>query len=795
MMRLKLKLIYLLSIAGAAICAPLSAGAQLRINEIMQSNVGGVLDDLNEFPDSWVELYNTGSEAVDLSQYSIGLEAEASTAYRLPAMTIEPGAFQLVYCDKEGTALHTDFRLDSGKGSLYLFCGAEPADSLPSIKKMPAPGVAYGRKTEDSDKWGYQAQPTPGAPNCGSLVKELLPAPLFSEPGGVRTEPLELALSLPEDAPEGARILYTLDGSAPAPADTLTCVYTEPLHIDASVCVRAVAEAEGHISPTATTQSYIFHPREQTLPVVSISCDPDYFYSDELGIYSDHVWSDDKMNYEHDWRRPVNIEYFQTDGTAPVNQLCEVRVKGAYSRRFGLKSLAVYANKRFGTKRFDYEFFPGDKPGITDFKSIELRNGGNNFIWLPFRDAYMQHMFGVNTNVDFSAYQPTIFYINGVYKGLINVRERTNEDYVYSNYAGLEDIALVENYWELKAGTAKDYFAFCNFYSQTHSLAEWNQVLDVDEFLNVWCAEAIFNNNDFPNNNSIYWRPLQEGGRWRFILKDLDCGLGLSPHYYPDFPFFDRIWHPEKYPQMQSIPDISKRLFLNLLANEDAKNKFIDKMAVYMGDFLRAEFQVPELQNWADVIETEYQPHREVYGYEEWSPLQEQVDLVQRWITERIPFMYGHIADFFVLGTPVPLSINDAEASAPLHVALNGIGLRKPGFDGCWFAGRSLTLTLADNDTEAGGVQGWRMDMAKNGEVTSVLIASPEFTEADFPLADRVTLTPLYELSGIDALQCAPAPAPVYYDLQGRCLGTSRPTAPGIYVQTRGTVASKFVVR
>ena len=32
--------------------------AQLVINEIMQSNIECTMDDIHEFPDSWVELYN-----------------------------------------------------------------------------------------------------------------------------------------------------------------------------------------------------------------------------------------------------------------------------------------------------------------------------------------------------------------------------------------------------------------------------------------------------------------------------------------------------------------------------------------------------------------------------------------------------------------------------------------------------------------------------------------------------------------------------------------------------------------
>ena len=48
-----------------------SAPAQVVINELMQSNIDCVMDDLNEFPDSWVELYNSGTTSVNLNQYAI----------------------------------------------------------------------------------------------------------------------------------------------------------------------------------------------------------------------------------------------------------------------------------------------------------------------------------------------------------------------------------------------------------------------------------------------------------------------------------------------------------------------------------------------------------------------------------------------------------------------------------------------------------------------------------------------------------------------------------------------------
>ena len=45
------------------------AGAQLVINELMQSNVDCIMDDLNDFPDSWVELCNAGTNEVNLGDY------------------------------------------------------------------------------------------------------------------------------------------------------------------------------------------------------------------------------------------------------------------------------------------------------------------------------------------------------------------------------------------------------------------------------------------------------------------------------------------------------------------------------------------------------------------------------------------------------------------------------------------------------------------------------------------------------------------------------------------------------
>ena len=226
----------------------------LVINELMQSNIDCIMDDLKEFPDSWVELYNNSDKTIVLKDYQIGTNAD--NAWQLPCITVEAKSFVIVYCDKEGTDLHTDFRLETGKGCMiYLFKGNEKVDSLPApLPKMPAPNIAYGRKTDGGNEWGYQLTPTPKAPNCGEICdgKHILGEPIFSQKGRVEngTQSLRLKLSLPEGAPEGTEIRYTSDGTEPTASSTICPA--SGFAVKKSTTVRAKLFCNGWLSPMST---------------------------------------------------------------------------------------------------------------------------------------------------------------------------------------------------------------------------------------------------------------------------------------------------------------------------------------------------------------------------------------------------------------------------------------------------------------------------------------------------------------------------------------------------------------
>ena len=755
----------------------------LVINELMQSNIDCIMDDLNDFPDSWVELYNPTDAAINLGDYKIGTKDKIDKAWQLPNKSVAAKGYVIIYCDKAGedegvSAMHTNFRLESGKdGKLYLFKGSEIVDQLTGMAKQPAPNIAYGRKTDGADDWGYQAIPTPGEANCGTTYKKVLGEPVFSTKGRVKIATgsnTKLTLSLPDDAPEGTTIRYTLDGSEPTESSQ---EYTSPLFFNSNKIVRAKLFCDGYLSPRSTCHSYIFFPnnRALTLSVVSIMTDNKYLNDSKIGIFVDGTYSNNQKNYEYNWRRPMNIELFETsDQESVINQLGEMRVTGGATREYARKSLGIYANKRFGEKRLNYEFFPDQKPGLKDFKSIMLRNAGNDFDYLFMRDAIIQRTMAQHVDLDWQAWRPVIVYINGEYKGLLNIRERSNEDNIYTNYDGLEDIDMIENDSELKEGTWDNFNAFKAFYNETgHTLAEYAEWMDWQEYINLMIENIYFNNQDFPGNNNVIWRPQAEGSKWRWITKDTDFGLGLygsSPDYNTIKWLYSNNYDPNR--NWANKPEHTI-LFRHLMADTDFKTEFLNRAAIYMGDFLNENGTREVWDAMYDMIKTEYPYHRELIN-RWWPNYNDELNTARNWLNQRTYYVYKQLADYYNWGTLRTLTINK-QTKGDITITVNGVKLTGKVFDGKYYQNR--TLTIVGQATGGDEVTGWKVTGAMSEEVqgNELTLQMPK---------GSIAIEPLFgDISGIEDVQHSTfnSKLSTIYDLMGNKVKT--PQADRIYIQ------------
>ena len=758
-------------------------GQNLIINELMQSNIDEIMDDLNDFPDSWVEIYNLGPEPVNLTNYRIGITPNPNEAYSLPARIVPAGGFCIIFCDKESQGLHTNFRLDSGKNcQVYLFMGNSIIDKVENLPKQPAPNVAYGRFSEGANNWGYQLITTPGYSNARSICdkEKILGNPIFSKKGSVQTGSLDIFLELyvPAESPEGTTIRFTTDGREPTMSDK---VYQSPIHITSTTIIRAKLFCDGWLSPRSVVQSYILFPRELTLPVISIATNDAYLYDVRLGIFPNNDTS--ILTYHHNWRRPINLEYFEGENTESViNQLCETRVGGGASRENPRKTMIVYANKRFGTKHFSHEFFPDQKPGLTEFKSLSLRNAGNDFNSLYMRDAIVQRNMGMHVDLDWQAWCPAIIFINGDYYGILNIRERGNEDNIYTNHNELEDIDLFENWNNLKEGDFDNLQRFKAFYNQAgHTMAEYEQWMDCEEFINYMLLNLYHNNIDFPGNNCVMWRPKTSDGRWRWIAKDIDYSLGLYniPYTFKIFkwfynPNYDSTWNWGANNSEFTL------LFRQLMEDQDFRDLFIERSAIYMGDFLNETGLHNVWDPMYEKIKYEYPYHRKkISKYPDYA---KEMKHANDWVAHRTEEFYNQISSFYQAGNPTPLVINSYHQENLLeNLSFNDVTLSEARFDGKYFA--SHTIKLEAKPKDGFELMGWWIQQVNGNSTVSREYMSTDLT-IKMPNCSKLIIEPIcYNVANgiinVD-INSQSSKANNIYDMNGRIIRSGSTSIDGL---------------
>lgn len=151
----------------------IAADITVFINEWMADNVSTLADPADGQFEDWVELYNPGTEPVDLSNYILSDNIAAPGNFRFPANTIIPaGGFLLVWADNEDNQnrpdridVHASFALRAGGEQIALF---SPSGFLIDgvTFEQQQPDISEGRYP-DAGPGPFPAMttPTPRAPN------------------------------------------------------------------------------------------------------------------------------------------------------------------------------------------------------------------------------------------------------------------------------------------------------------------------------------------------------------------------------------------------------------------------------------------------------------------------------------------------------------------------------------------------------------------------------------------------------------------------------------------------------
>lgn len=563
------------------------------INELMASNAGSVMSPATNF-DSWLEFYNPSNQNVNLA--GMYLCDDADHSWQMPSNigSIPAKGYKVVWMGSSDIKSNqAPFKLDCDGGTIILKDkNGTVVDNLQYPSSMSR--TAYARTTDGGSDWGWTSTPTPEASNSTAIfASERLDAPVVDKGSTIFKNSLSVKVTIPE----GARLMYTTDGSLPAaPKSGTDYKGTEATKeskdgrftFNNTTNLTLRLYKNGYLPSVPVTRSYIKTNSNYSLPIISIVGDKKYFTDPKIGLDCNGDGTNGKVanytggqprNYAQEWDRPVNFSYISPDGEMLFNQDANIKISGGYTRTQQYRSFKLKASKVFdGQNYYNYPFF-AQKP-FNRNKTLLIRNGGND-IWrhnARFFDPALETIIQRSgIDLDVQSYVPVIEYVNGQLRGVFNMREPNNDDFAYANWGyDDEEIDAFENL-TIKNGDAiaiKRIFELGKQASKQDAYEELQTLLDIDEFTNYMAATFFLYNDDWPDNNIKAYRSRNDG-RYRFISFDLDyafkgCWNDSESNPFTNFAKFKN----DNAPRTSYNKDIVN-LFLNLLNNADYRQKFI----------------------------------------------------------------------------------------------------------------------------------------------------------------------------------------------------------------------------
>ncbi len=561
----------------------------LVITEFMASNqatLSTTVQGEEVYPD-WIEIFNISNESVSLDGYHLTDNSDLLEKWAFPhGLTLEPQAFLIVFASNkdqedwptnypyqdEAGYYHTNFNMD--KGGEYL------ALVRPDGTVAHAFGLEYPVQRADysygyyENEYSYFLTPTPAEFNDGPF-QGFVDDTEFNFKRGFYDQLIQVEITC--DTP-GAVIRYNTSPNGVAPTADTGVIYSGPINISQTTCLRAAAFKDGYLSSNVDTQTYFFlnqvvqqnntpsqfpstwsggYPADyemdpevtgdpryssvmqdtlKAIPTMSLVLDIDDMFGSS-GLYNNST------QHGPSWERPASIEFYDPNTGDEFQVNCGVRIQGAFNRLPNISpkhSFRLLFKRMYGPTKLKFPVF--GENGIDSFDHLTLRAGhAETWIypitswglrprakyladqWMRKSQKEMGHLSADGRYVH--------LYINGVYWGMYNLCERVNSAFTASHLGGDKDTD-----WDvIHSGNI-----FNPFSARNGDLVAWNammglansgladdaqyqqilQYLDVDNFIDYMILYFYGGEVDWPQQNWLAARRRQTGSGFMFFAWD-----------------------------------------------------------------------------------------------------------------------------------------------------------------------------------------------------------------------------------------------------------------------------------
>ena len=488
---------------------------------------------------------------------------------------------------------------------VFGLCACKKNEDPETTPAVEATTASEPKETQPGDANTTTEEAVNDTTEAADLRPAVVTEPVLSVTSGFYNDSFDLEMT----ATPGADIRYTTDGSVPTEKSQL---YTKPITISESkgenpkaTIIRARSFGANENASDVTTEVYFVSNKAETRfrdIVISIVGDPAELTGATRGIFSNRNYN----NRGREWERAVSIKMWDADGNLVLDQDGGVRVYGAYSRQYAVKSMKIFSRKSYDSEHPDFETDIFQTPTadennvISVYDKLVIRSGGNDFQFAFLRDELNQLLLAEAGYPDYENVLPAVCYLNGQYYGYFWLHESYCDDYFKAKYGkkegGRGEFIVIEGAEQEKKTDDDDeeqnkaaaeynemYAKYANANLTVDSVyEELREQIDVENYLDYFAANLIVNNKDWPNNNYKCYRyyassgeEYGEGvydGRWRYLPHDMDYSYSIygQPEVLPEYDMLEVL--------LNKNDERSAPLFASRMEREDCKTYFKNKV-------------------------------------------------------------------------------------------------------------------------------------------------------------------------------------------------------------------------
>ncbi len=472
---------------------------------------------------------------------------------------------------------HLGFKLGEREG-IYLYHEKKLIDCVYAAD-IPY-GYSLGRNQLRG--WFRISSPTPGSENNdGYLVQSA--APQILTPGGVYDN--VSTIEVRADGP--GTLYYTLDGSEPT---RNSAVMTGSLFFDKTSVLKVRSYQEGMRMSKSATASYIVN-ENHTMPIASLVMDPEDFR--EIN----------RNNWDETLRKQAHLEFYEEDGSFALD--CGYSLFGGNARSYAKKSFVCRFDSRYGHGDLEYPVFDNRDNSIYD--ALVFRSGSSDWDGSIIRDILGTGLVDDYTDLDVLAWRPCVVYINGDYRGIFNIREKTGAQYIASHYnVDKDSVSIVRIDSDVTCGSSR-FYSNLRSYCRNHDLREkdaYQYVSERVDLVNVadyWIAEGYVTNNDLLNVRVFYSDQIDEG-KLKYIFYDLDYA------WYN----VDRDWYTVYIGKSGGMTNhnYENDLIYALLKNGDFRKLWLERLAYNLNNTWKTENVLARMEEIHEIYAPEIERDR-----------------------------------------------------------------------------------------------------------------------------------------------------------------------------------------